>query len=94
MTVQDYFKVTDGFSVNVLSNDLRISPHRNNRVKELETTFGAINFSYNVNKACAFSGFGILSSMLTNLETKSQTNTLQPNSLEIFSTENLQEITN
>ncbi|MDI5948072.1 carboxypeptidase-like regulatory domain-containing protein [Flavobacterium yafengii] len=100
LTVQDYFKFTGGFrgmmqkggsSFNVSSNDLGISLLRNNRAKEIETKFGATNFSYNVNKAWTLSGFGILSSSLTDLETKSQTNILQPNSSEILSTENRQE---
>ena len=60
LTVQDYFKFTGGFrgmmqkggsSFNVSSNDLGISLLRNNRAKEIETKFGATNFSYNVNKA-------------------------------------------
>ena len=103
LTVQDYFKFTGGFrgmmqkggsSFNVSSNDLGISLLRNNRAKEIETKFGATNFSYNVNKAWTLSGFGILSSSETDLETKSQTNILQPNSSEILSTENRQEIAN
>lgn len=103
LTVQDYFKFTGGFrgmmqkggsSFNVSSNDLGISLLRNNRAKEIETKFGATNFSYNVNKAWTLSGFGILSSSLTDLETKSQTNILQPNSSEILSTENREETAN
>ncbi|RKS94456.1 carboxypeptidase-like protein [Flavobacterium limicola] len=103
LTIQDYFKFTGGFrgmmqkggsSFNVSSNDLGISLLRNNRAKEIETKFGATNFSYNMNKAWTLSGFGILSSSLTDLETKSQTNILQPNSSEIFSTENRQETAN
>ena len=103
LTVQDYFKFTGGFrgvgqkggsSFNVSSNDLGISLLRNNRAKEIETKFGATNFSYNVNKAWSLSGFGIISSSLTDLETKSQTNILQPNSSAILSTENRQEIVN
>ncbi len=103
LTVQDYFKFTGGFrgmmqkggsSFNVSSNDLGISLLRNNRAKEIETKFGATNFSYNVNKAWTLSGFGILSSSETDLETKSQTNILQPNSSEVLSTENRQEIAN
>ncbi|SHM08991.1 carboxypeptidase-like regulatory domain-containing protein [Flavobacterium xinjiangense] len=101
LTVQDYFKFTGGFrgmmqkggsSFNVSSNDLGISLLRNNRAKDIETQFGATNFSYNVNKAWSLSGFGIISSSLTDLETKSQTNILQPNSSEIQSTENRQEV--
>ena len=103
LTVQDYFKFTGGFrgmmqkggsSFNVSSNDLGISLMRNNRAKEIETQFGATNFSYNVNKAWSLSGFGILSTSITDLETKSQTNILQPNSSEILSTENRQETAN
>ena len=54
LTVQDYFKFTGGFrsmmkkggsSFNVSSNDLGISLLRNNRAKEIETRFGATNFS-------------------------------------------------
>ena len=57
LTIQDYFKLTGGFknmmakggsSFNVSSNDLGISLMRNNRAKEIETKFGATNFSYNV----------------------------------------------
>lgn len=101
LTIQDYFKFTGGFrnmmakggsSFNVSSNDLGISLMRNNRAKEIETSFGATNFSYNVNKAWSLSGFGILSSSITDLETKTQSNILVPNSSDIFSTENREEI--
>jgi hypothetical protein len=82
-TVQDYFKFTGGFrnmmrkggtNFNVSSNDLGISLLRNNRAKEIETKFGASNFSYNVTKAWSLSGFAIVSSTLTDLETASQNN--------------------
>jgi hypothetical protein len=101
LTAQDYFKLTGGFrgmmgkggsSFNVSSNDLGISLLRNNRAKEIETQFGAANFSYNVNKAWNLSGFGILSSSVTDVETLSQTNFLKPNSSEIQSTENRKEV--
>ncbi|QBN19676.1 carboxypeptidase-like regulatory domain-containing protein [Flavobacterium nackdongense] len=100
LTVQDYFKLTGGFRgmmakggsvFNVSSNDLGISLLRNNRAKEIETKFGAANFSYNVNKAWNLSGFGIMSSSITDVETLSQTNFLKPNSSEIQSTENRKE---
>ncbi|MBP6586405.1 MAG: carboxypeptidase-like regulatory domain-containing protein [Flavobacterium sp.] len=103
MTIQDYMKLTGGFrglaskggsSFNVSSNDLGISLMRNNRAKEIETQFGAANFSYNVNKAWTLSGFGIISSSVTELETISQTNILEPNSSEIQSTENKKELAN
>ena len=102
LTIQDYMKLTGGFrglmskggsSFNVSSNDLGISLMRNNRAKEIETQFGAANFSYNVNKAWTLSGFGIVSSSITDLETLSQTNILEPNSSEIQSTENRKELT-
>jgi hypothetical protein len=67
---------------------------RNNRAKEIETKFGAANFSYNVNKVWSLSGFGIISSSLTDLETVSQTNIFKPNSSEIQSTENKKELSN
>lgn len=82
-TIQDYFKFTGGFrsmmrkggtNFNVSSNDLGISLLRNNRAKEIETKFGATNFSYNVTKAWSLSGFAIISSTLTDLETASQNN--------------------
>ncbi|MES2545826.1 MAG: carboxypeptidase regulatory-like domain-containing protein [Bacteroidota bacterium] len=82
-TAQDYFKFTGGFrsmmkkggtNFNVSSNDLGISLARNNRAKEIETQFGATNFSYNVNKAWGLSGFAIVSSTLTDLQTKSRIN--------------------
>jgi hypothetical protein len=101
LTIQDYNKLTGGFrgmmskggsSFNISSNDLGISLLRNNRAKEIETQFGAANFSYNVNKAWNLSGFGIISSSITDLETLSQTNILEPNSSEIQSTENREEL--
>ncbi|MCD0468294.1 carboxypeptidase-like regulatory domain-containing protein [Flavobacterium sp. JAS] len=85
LTAQDYFKFTGGFknmmkkggsNFNVSSNDLGISVLRNNRAKEIETKFGATNFSYSVTKAWNISGFGILSTSKTDLETKSQTTIL------------------
>lgn len=85
LTAQDYFKFTGGFknmmkkggsNFNVSSNDLGISILRNNRAKEIETKFGATNFAYSVNKAWNISGFGILSTSKTDLETKSQTTIL------------------
>ncbi|RRJ91114.1 carboxypeptidase-like regulatory domain-containing protein [Flavobacterium macacae] len=77
-TAQDYFKFTGGFrgimrkggtNFNVASNDLGISMARNNRAKEIETQFGAGNFSYNPAKAWTISGFGIITSSDTEMET-------------------------
>lgn len=101
LTFQDYFKFTGGFkkmmakggsSFDISSNDLGISLLRNNRAKEIETNFGATNFSYNISKTWSLSGFGIISSSITDLETKTQTNFLQPNSSTIASTENRNEV--
>ena len=92
LTVQDYFKFTGGFrsmmakggsNFNVSSNDLGISLMRNNRAKEIETQFGAANFSYNVTKAWTLSGFGIVLNSNSDLETKSTVNILNPNSNQI-----------
>ena len=96
-TIQDYFKFTGGFkkmmakggtNFNISSSDLGISLLRNNRAKEIDTRFGAANFSYNVNKAWSLSGFAITSSTITDLETKTQTNILAPDSDEVISSEN------
>lgn len=84
-TVQDYFKFTGGFrsmmkkggtNFNISSNDLGLSLLRNNRAKEINTQFGATNFSFNPNKALSLSGFVILSGTKTELETKNQTSFL------------------
>jgi hypothetical protein len=81
LTIQDYFKMTGGFrgmmkkggsSFNVASNDLGISALRNNRAKEIETKFGATNFSYSPTKTWTLSGFGVLSYSKTQIETDSQ----------------------
>lgn len=101
LTAQDYFKFTGGFrnmmgkggsSFNVSSNGLGISLLRNNRAKEIETNFGAFNFTYNMTKAWTLSGFGIFSKSLTDTETVSTTNFLLPNSDAIASTENRSEV--
>lgn len=101
LTINDYFKFTGGFrnmmskggsTFNVGSNDLGISLMRNNRAKEIETQFGATNFAYNPTKSWSLSGFGILSSSITDIETKSNVNFLSENSGAIFSTENREEI--
>ncbi|ESU21107.1 hypothetical protein FEDK69T_26620 [Flavobacterium enshiense DK69] len=78
LTMQDYFKFTGGFknmmrrggtSFNVASNDLGIMGLRNNQAKEIDTKFGAANFSYNPSKAWTISGFGVLMGSKTDLLT-------------------------
>ncbi|HLA55136.1 MAG TPA: TonB-dependent receptor [Flavobacterium sp.] len=96
-TVQDYFKFTGGFknmmqrggtNFNISSNDLGISLLRNNRAKEIETNFGATNFSYNPTKSWNLSGFVIASSTETDLQTKTKTTRFAEHSDDIVSTEN------
>ena len=100
-TVQDYFKFTGGFknmmkkggtNFNISSNDLGISLLRNNRAKEIETKFGATNFSYNPIKTLSISGFAILSATVTYLETNNKTNYLNTDGT-TKSAENRDEIT-
>ena len=100
-TVQDYFKFTGGFknmmkkggtNFNISSNDLGISLLRNNRAKEIETKFGATNFSYNPIKTLSISGFAILSATETYLETNNKTNYLNTDGT-TKSAENRDEIT-
>jgi hypothetical protein len=108
-TAQDYFKFTGGFrnmmkkggtNFNISSNDLGLTLLRNNRAKEIETRFGATNFSYNPIKALSISGFAILSGTQTDLETQSQvtregnTTDLSGNSVKSNFVQNTKEITN
>ena len=97
LTFQDYFKFTGGFrnmmkkggsSFNVSDNNLGISLLRNNRAKEIETQFGATNFTYNPTKKWGITGFAIFSNSITELETSSQVNFLAPNNVKQNSVEN------
>ncbi|TRW26395.1 carboxypeptidase regulatory-like domain-containing protein [Flavobacterium zepuense] len=85
LTMQDYFKMTGGFrnmmkkggtNFNVGSNDLGLTLLRNNRAKEIETKFGAANFSYNPTQAWSLSGFAIINSSRNELETHSRNTVL------------------
>jgi len=87
LTMQDYFKMTGGFrnvmrkggtNFNVSSNNLGISLLRNNRAKNIETKFGAANFSYNPTKAWNLSGFAIINSGRNELQTQSRNTILDP----------------
>ena len=97
LTFQDYFKFTGGFrnmnkkggsTFNVSDNNLGISLLRNNRAKEINTKFGATNFSYNPTKKWGLSGFAIVSDATTELETSTQINFLTPNNVRQSSNEN------
>ena len=83
LTAQDYFKFTGGFknmmrkggsSFNVVSNDLGIMGLRNNQAVNIESTFGAANFSFNPSKAWTLSGFGILLGNKTEIENRTVSN--------------------
>lgn len=87
LTMQDYFKFSGGFrnmmrkggtTLNIGSNDLGIALLRNNRAKNIETKFGAANFSYNPLQTWTLSGFAIMNSSRNELETKSRTQVLDP----------------
>ena len=80
LTMRDYFKFTGGFrnmmskggsSFNVSSNDLGILGLRNDQAANIDTKFGAANFSYNPSKSLTFSGFGIFLGNKTNVVTNS-----------------------
>ncbi|RZJ65349.1 MAG: TonB-dependent receptor, partial [Flavobacterium sp.] len=67
-----------GTSFNVGSNDLGISMARNNSAKEIETKFGAANFSYNPLPTWTVSGFAIINSNRTEMETVTRNVLLDP----------------
>ncbi|WP_103072471.1 carboxypeptidase-like regulatory domain-containing protein [Aquimarina sediminis] len=76
-TARDYFNFTGGFrnlgrggtSFNISSNDLAFSILQNNRANEINTRFGAANFSLTANKKLDLSGYGIVSDTKTDLIT-------------------------
>ena len=76
-TRRDYFKFNGGFrgtsinngtDFNLSSNDLSFLTTQNNRAKEIESKFGAVNFSYSPNKNWDLSGFAIYSGNETDME--------------------------
>ncbi|WNW00753.1 TonB-dependent receptor [Tenacibaculum sp. HL-MS23] len=76
-TMRDYFKFTGGFrglsenngtNFNVGSSDISFLTLRNNRAKEIESKFGAVNFSYSPKKTWDLSGFAIYSGNETDME--------------------------
>lgn len=87
LTMQDYFKFSGGFrnmmrkggtNFTIGSNDVGLSMMRNNTAKEIETTFGAANFSYNPTAAWNLSGFAILNSSKVEMETRTRNTLLDP----------------
>ncbi|MGB1042205.1 MAG: carboxypeptidase regulatory-like domain-containing protein [Tenacibaculum sp.] len=78
-TMRDYFKFTGGFrglggdggsgtNFDVGSNDISFLTLRNNRAKDIESKFGAINFSYSPKKTWDISGFAIYSGNKTEMQ--------------------------
>lgn len=76
-TMRDYFKFTGGFrgvaastgtNFNVSSNDISFLTLRNNRAKNIESQFGAVNFSYAPKKTWDISGFAIYSGNRTEMQ--------------------------
>lgn len=95
-TIQDYFRFSGGFrnlmgkgggSINVGSNSLGINFFQDDRVKEIESNFGATNFSYNPSKSLSLSGFVIATSTLVDTDSQSTVNFLQPNTDQVASAE-------
>src|SRR5690606_8686238 len=100
LTIQDYFKFTGGFrnmmrkggtNFNVGSNDLGIALLRNNRAKEIETKFGAANFSYNPLSSLTVSGFAIINSSRNELEILTRNQILDPETGEAQTTQETSE---
>ena len=76
-TRRDYFNFSGGFrgpsrssgtSINLGSNNLGFLSAQNGKAKDIETKFGAANFSYSPNKALDLSGFAIVSNTKTELQ--------------------------
>tara|TARA_R110002049_G_scaffold9962_2_gene49642 strand:- start:2183 stop:4894 length:2712 start_codon:yes stop_codon:yes gene_type:complete len=74
---RDYFNFTGGFrspsrssgtNINLGNNNLGFLTAQNNRAKDINTKFGAANFSWSPNKALDLSGFAIFSNSKTELQ--------------------------
>jgi len=79
-TFRDYFNFTGGFknlnrrsgsNFNISSNSLGLSLLKNNKAKDIDTKFSALNYSYAPNKALSLSGFAIYSETNTQMQTNS-----------------------
>ncbi|WP_242202784.1 carboxypeptidase-like regulatory domain-containing protein [Aestuariivivens insulae] len=79
-TRRDYFNFTGGFrnpsrssgtNINLGSNNLGFLTLQNNRAKDINTKFGAANFSYSPKKTLDLSGFAIFLSSRTDLQENS-----------------------
>lgn len=84
-TRRDYFKFSGGFrgvggrgtNFNVSSSDIGFLTLQNNRAKEIDTRFGAVNFSYSPKKNWDLSGFAIYSGNDTDMEENTTRNYFQ-----------------
>ncbi len=85
-TWRDYFKFTGGFkklgdggtSIS-LSDDLSFLVMQNNQAKDVNSKFGALNFSYSPKKTWNLSGFAIYSGTKTEFEQTSERNYINAN---------------
>ena len=77
---RDYFNFTGGFrspsrssgtNINLGNNNLGFLSLQNNRAKDINTKFGAANFSYSPKKTLDISGFAIFLSSRTDLQENS-----------------------
>ncbi|WP_405208170.1 outer membrane beta-barrel protein [Aquimarina sp. LLG6339-5] len=77
---RDYFNFTGGFrnlgrggtSFNITSDDLAFAVLQNDRANEINTKFGAANFSMSASKTLDISGYGIVSNTKTDLITNTR----------------------
>ena len=88
-TRRDYFNFTGGFrrpsqksgtNINLGDNGLGFLQLQNNRAKEINTKFGAANFSYSPKKTLDISGFAIFLSSRIDLQQNSATTFTNPGS--------------
>ncbi|AUS07181.1 TonB-dependent receptor [Pseudotamlana carrageenivorans] len=86
-TRRDYFNFTGGFrspsrnsgtNINLGSNSLGFLTAQNNRAKEINTKFGAANFSYSPKETLDLSGFAIFSNNKTLMEEHRETQYTDP----------------
>tara|TARA_R110000868_G_scaffold52221_4_gene165243 strand:- start:30288 stop:32981 length:2694 start_codon:yes stop_codon:yes gene_type:complete len=95
-TSRDYRNFTGGFrsrtgqtgtSFSVGDGGLGLSQLQNNRAKEINSRFGAVNFSYSPSKSLDFSGFAIYSYSNTDLQTLATRTYISSNQQEVTTTE-------
>jgi len=87
-TRRDYWNFSGGFNrpsrqsgtnINLGDNGLNFQNLQNNRAKDINTKFGAANFSYSPNKALDISGFGIFTSSRNLLQQNNSVQYTDPN---------------